>query len=207
MVFPVNVPNVPGVPPVTRAIGALANVATFLTGDAQGLFSGLFGTPQWGIYQGGSPVVLAENVVSFDYKHQWSVADFPIERGAFASYNKVQVPYDARFRFSTGGSSAARQAFLNSIAAIAGDLNLYNIVTPDAVYINANINHYDYDRKAMSGVGLLTVDVWTTEIRQVGETITSNVASPSIAPQINGGPVQPTAATATQGAAFPIGPQ
>ncbi len=191
----VHVPNVPGVPSVVFA--AATEVITLLTRDAISLFTG-FPISPWGIYQGGVPVVLAETVTAFDYKQQWSISDFPVERGGFESYNKVAVPFETGFRFAAGGVSIQRQQLLASIAAIAGNTELYDVVTPDAVYINVNVSRYDYRQTATDGVGLVQVDVFTTEIRQVVGVALSNTQAPTSAAQTNSGPVQAVAATSTQ---------
>jgi hypothetical protein len=201
MAFVVNVPNVPGVPSVVFAAGA-GQLLNYLTADAFGVFAGVALQQPWGIYLGGAPIILCDNVVSFDYRQQWAVSDFPVERGAFESYDKVQIPFDGRFRFSAGGSEANRAAFLASIAAVAGDLNLYTIVTPDAIYPSVNITHYDYSRSAGNGAGLIVVDVWTLEIRETVNDQMSATQSPTSAPQANGGTVQPTAPTPKQNAAL-----
>lgn len=191
----VHVPNVPGVPSVVFA--AATEVITLLTRDAISLFTG-FSISPWGIYKGGFPVVLAETVTAFDYKQQWSISDFPVERGGFESYNKVAVPFETGFRFAAGGVSVQRQQLLDSIAAIAGDTELYDVVTPDAVYINVNISRYDYRQRASDGVGLIQVDVFATEIREVVGLALSNSKAPTSAAQTNSGPVQAVAATTTQ---------
>lgn len=196
----VNVPNVPGVPSVIFA--AASQALTLLTRDALSLFTGSPISP-WGIYQGGSRIIRAETITSFDYKQQWSIADFPVERGGFESYNKVAVPFEVGFRFTTGGVDVQRQALLSSIAAIAGNTQLYDVVTPDAVYINVNIARYDYRQTATDGVGLLQVDVYATEIREVIGVALGNTQSPSSAAQSNSGPVKPVAATSTQAAKLP----
>lgn len=186
----------------------MANVIELLAADAIGIFAGAFLPQPWGIYLGGAPVILANTVLSFDYRQQWSVSDYPVERGAFESYDKVQIPYDARFRMATGGSDADKMAFLDSIAAIAGDLNLYDIVTPDAVYLSCNITHYDYNRHATHGLGLLQVDIWVIEVRETATMAMSNTQSPSNAAQVNGGSVQTAPASSAQAALVPyiVGP-
>lgn len=197
MAFVVNVPNVPGVPSVFFASG-VGQALSFLTADAASIFTGALQAQPWGIYLGGFPVVLADNVFSFDYRQQWAISDYPVEKGAFASYDKVQIPFDARFRFTAGGSEANRQAFLASIAAIAGDLNLYTVVTPDAIYPSVNITHYDYSRSANNGAGLISVDLWTLEVRETGGAAMSSTANPTASAQVNSGTVQTTAPTQAQ---------
>lgn len=201
MVFPVNVPRVPGVPSVLFAPG-VAQVLNFLTADAVDLFTGAPLQQPWGIYSGGSPVILADNVVRFDYRQQWAISDFPVEKGAFQSYDKVQIPFDARFQFSAGGSEANKQAFIASIQAVAGDLNLYDVVTPDAIYPSVSITHWSYGQSANNGVGLIVVDIWTLEVRETVNDMQSATQSPTSASQVNGGTVQPVTATPTQNAAL-----
>ena len=193
------VPNLPGVPALLS--GTVNQVITMMTQDAVDYFSGDFG-PQWGIFSGGGAIVTADTVASMEYKQDWVIADFPIEQGSFESYDKVATPFDARVRFVAGGTEAARAALLSSIASIAGDTNLYDVVTPEAVYSPANIRHYDYRRASNSGLGLLIVDVWLEEIRQAGSSGTQTTSAPSGADQQNGGSVQPQAATSgTSGSA------
>ncbi len=177
MVDIVNVPNVAGIPSVIfNAAGLAADAAsTLLTGDLVTSFGS--GPQQWGLYSGGAPVVTADSVLTMEYKQEWAVCDYPVEEGGFASYNKVQIPYDGRFRFAAGGTQAARSALLSSIAAIAGTLHVYDLVTPDAVYPNLNVIHYDYKRTNQSGNGLLMVDVWCQEIRQAGASSSNAFAS------------------------------
>lgn len=194
MAFTVNVPNVPGVPAVLRAVGAVSTAVNLLTSDAISLFGGSLFSQQWGIYLNVVPVVLADNVVSFDYRQQWTISDYPVEQGAFESYDKVQTPFNGRFRFTAGGSETNRQLLLDSIAVIAGDLNLYTIITPEAVYASCNVTHYDYSRSSNNGAGLITVDVWAEEVRQTVTAAMSNTASPTAASQVNVGTVQTTTA-------------
>lgn len=176
-----------------------------VTADAAGLFAGS-PTNAWGIYRGGVPVVVADNVTAFEIRKQWAISSYPVERGSFESFDKVEVPFGVRFRFTAGGSSAKRQALLESIIAIAGDLNLYDVVTPDRVYLSANIERYDYSQTATNGVGLLQVDVTAIEIREVGEALLSATQSPTDAAQTNDGPAQPTPATPAQSGSLGFGP-
>lgn len=194
--FP-NVPNVPGVPAVPRnplAVASTVDAVVLLAQDIIGLITGLTTQP-WGIYRNGLPVILADNVVSLDYKQEWTVSDFPLERGAFESYDKVELPFEARIRFTTGGSRADREAFLQSIEVIAGDLNLYDVVTPERIYQSVNINHYDYARKARNGLGLLIVDIHLVQVRVGTASSFSSTQSPGAADPINGGTVQPSDVT------------
>src|SRR5215831_11227345 len=94
----VNVPNVDGVPAVNFAPGYLAGLvlATFDTGP---LALSLTPAP-WGIYLGGAPIIVANSTISFEFRKEWLLLDYPVERGAFESYNKVWTPFVCRMRFA-----------------------------------------------------------------------------------------------------------
>jgi hypothetical protein len=213
MPFPVNVPDVDGVPPVTFAPGSGGDII-LAAADAIGIAAAFDGPmTRWGIYRGGFPVVIAESVLAVDFKREFAISDYPLEGGSFESYNKVRVPHDARVVLSSGGSLEQRRALLSSIESIIDDLELYDVVTPEAVYPSVNLVHMDYRRSAQSGAGLLQVAVWLREVRvTVGKLVSagsgvaagsgstgnpgdgtgdgSSTAAPSGADQINGGTVQ-----------------
>jgi hypothetical protein len=164
---------------------------------------------QWGLFLDGAPAVTADNVVSFEYKQDWNIADYQIEKGGFESYDKVQTPFDVRLRFSAGGSESNREALITSAQAVAGTMNqpnlsLFDAVTPEATYKSVNVRHIDYHRTATNGVGLVTVDLWLQEVRVnatpqfTSATPITDPKSPSSQSAVNGGNVQPTVPTSAQ---------
>jgi len=153
--------------------------------------------PTWGIFgRNGQVIITADTVVSLDFRKDWTVADYPLEQGAFASYDKVENPSETRIGFWSGGSLANRQALLRSIKAVAGNLNLYDVVTPEETFTNMNITHYDY-RRVDAGAGYVSVVVWLQQIRVTVEAQLST-SEPNGATTTNDGQVQPTAPTAPQ---------
>lgn len=218
--------SIPGLPSLPPGLGNLFSAVPLITGDSVAI--GGQNSQQWGVFLNGDPVVIADNVLSMEYSQDFKISNYPVEGGSFSSYNKVQMPAEVRFRFSTGGSSSDRSDMLNSIATVIGDTNLYDVVTPDASYVNFNFVHQNYRRTAQEGAGLLSVDVKVEEVRSAslivsstgtatnpGDSTTTSAAgsgtefdnrfsgingpqSPSAAPQINGGSVQPVTPTAPE---------
>ena len=203
----VSVPNVDGVPNVLFAPGYAAGLALATADTAAGLL-GFSPAPQWGLYLDGASVISADTIIAFDHKQEWILADYPLERGAFESYDKVQVPFDVRLIFIAGGSLANREALLASVTAIAGDLNVYDAVMPEKVFQNVNVTHFDFRRTTQNGVGILSVAVWCQEVRETTSSAgtsspsatggVGDTASPSGADPVNNGTVQATNATAAQ---------
>lgn len=195
--FP-NIPALPGVPPLPRSIANLENDITLLAADEAGLL-GMLEAPRWGIYdEGGALVAEADSVVNFEHGKEWRISDFPVEEGSFASYNKVETPFDQRVLFAKGGGDAERSDFLNSIDEAVSSLDLYSVVTPDATYVNANLVRYEYRRTSRNGVTLLLVEVVVREVRVAASAAFSDTASPSGADPISGGTVQPQTPSADQ---------
>jgi hypothetical protein len=190
-----QVPNVPGVP-------ALSSYSSFglslLTADLISFVAGLLIGPQWGLFRNGQSVVDADSVVTLEYKQDWALLDYPVAPSGFETYNKVPRPFEARLRFARGGLPADRADFLNSIQAIAGDLNQYDVLTPEVIYRGVNVMHQDYRRTATRGNGLVSVDVWVRQVSVTGTSQFSNTKSPAGANPQGGGNVQTGAPSAQQ---------
>lgn len=188
-------PKIPGAPALLRPPPALSgafaklNTASLLVADAS-IIKQLFNKPQWGVFKDSKAIAAADSVLSFEYRQDTKVSDYPLEKGAFQSYNKVSTPFDARVQLTKGGTEADRSAFLSAIEAATASLDLFDVVTPEKVYKSANLQRFDYRRTANSGVGLITVDLWLIEVR---ETVAAGFAlakNPSGFAPVNGGTVQ-----------------
>lgn len=182
-----NVPNVPGVP---RLSSFSALDVILLTIDLISAIEG-FGTQEWGIFNAGVPAFEFNSVINFEYRRDWSIADYQVEEGGFQSYDKVQHPYDVRMTLVSRGTESSRQALLESIEQVADSLDLLDVVTPEKTYVECNISHFDLRRNAKSGVGIISVDVWLVEIRQTSTSTFTNTKSPNVAGQQALGNQQP----------------
>jgi hypothetical protein len=186
-----NVPNVPGVPPL---LSYSANPIALLLQDAVAALLGLFAPPQWGIFSNGFPVIVADNQISFDYKQDFPISTYPVEQGQFQTYDRVQLPSEIRCRFSAGGNVTNRQNFLQSIDAVMNSgITLYDVVTPEETYLGYTFNHRDFSRTAESGVGLIVVDLWLTEVIETATAQFQNTQQPGNAGQQASGNVTPQA--------------
>lgn len=182
--------NALGVPPLLTHVQQVINSISLVTSDIKLLFG--VSRPKWGIYKNNNIVLIADTVIGFDYRKEWRIARYPMEKGAFQDYNKVEMPYESRVRLTKGGTEADRSAFISAVEAISESLDLYDIVTPEKVYQNVNVSRLEYRRTSTNGVGLLTVELLLMEIRETAtESGMQNTAVPSGADPVNGGNVQP----------------
>jgi hypothetical protein len=196
-----NVPLLLGVPQLVRSILFPPTPLPVLNPVTQDvLVAANTAAPQWGIFTANlqRQVVTPDNVYAFDNRNEWRVSDYPVQTGSFASYNKVVIPYDVTVRLTKGGSLSDRKVFLDQIAAIAGDTNLYTVLTPERSYSNVNVTRYETIRRSGEGAYFLEVDVFLRNIIQVTAqysntaTNTSNAQNASALPPVNQGNVQPS---------------
>ena len=182
-----QVPNLPGVP----ALDSYSeNNIVLLVADAIEAILGVL-SPQWGIFLDGFPVLTYDNQVNFEYGQDWKISTYPVEQGSFTTYDKVQTPSEIRCRFSAGASVTNRQDMLSSIDAVMSDTNLYDVVTPEVVYLDYNFMHRSYDREA-ARVGLVEIDVFLMEILQTATAQFLNTVNPTNSGQVGLGNVPAT---------------
>lgn len=188
MAFVDGVPNVPDFKGLVS--GGLDALIGF---GGAALINMLFGN-QWGVFnQYGIPILLADNVISLKYDRKNNVSDAPIEKGSFASYNKVTEPYNATVQMSVGsGGTFKRGAFLAQIEALTNSTLKFHIITPEYVYLNATITGYDLAREAKDGAQLIKVNLHLVEIREtIVKYDTEEVANPEDSKTTDGGEKQP----------------
>ena len=160
-------------------------IFSLLTADAIG--PGMLGGPQWGIFdQTGAPYIVADSTADLGYARDYLISDAPQTQGAFMSYNKVQVPFDAKVGFLT---NQTRFELLNTLEPLVASLQLVSVVSPEVSYPSANLVHYDLKRTAIKGKTLILVIVWAREVRiiagmQPQATQSTNAATPTQSGQV-----------------------
>jgi hypothetical protein len=200
------VPNAPGVPAMLRNVAKVADAATlgFLgISDALDLLIGSEQV-QWGVFtKAGNPVAIADSVLSFDYRNGSRMSDYPVEQGAFASYNKTSDPYEVRIRMVRAGSERERTDFIFALEAAAASLDTFEVRTPEIYYTGANIDSFDYRRETRNGAGVIIAELHLREIREPMNAVLYSPKAPgAAAPQSQGqvqtGPVPYPVVTVTR---------
>lgn len=190
-----DVPAAPGVPPVKRGVDNPGGGTTDAIGSDSITVTASRGN-KWGIYTAGGKLALeADSIIAVSYDGEYRIADFPIEEGKFESYDKVRLPYEIRVVMTKGGDQPGRQAFLNTLDDLRGDLKLYNVVTPERTYLNVNIARISINRTREQGAGLITAEISLREIVQNVTSSFSKVKSPASANKTNNGSAQATPST------------
>ena len=141
----------PDVPNLPKNIGD----AVIKFGGAQTIK--LFFGNYWGIFdQNGLPLLLVDNVKSVKFQNATKISNAPVEKGSFASYNKVIEPYTVNVVVTkSSGGATERGAFLALLDGFANSTDLFMVITPEAIYPNCNIVGYDYLREASNGARMI----------------------------------------------------
>jgi len=215
-----NIPEYPGVPQLLRVVSAAIASSPKLAisiGTLETILgSALQQAPRWGIFdslgnQLGVSASASNSILSavasqftdpvlstfsFDYMKEMRLSDFPVEGGAFASYNKVEMPANPVVMLALAGSESDRTTFLNAIDAACKSTDLFMVITPEVVYIDYSIERYTYQRSSERGATLLMVAVSLKEVRTVTAAYTV-AATPILSPQ-NPGATSPVNSGMTQ---------
>ena len=157
------------------------------------LINAIFGNV-WGVVnQYGIPILLADNVLSVQYSNTHTISNAPVEKGSFASYNKVADPWKATVQMSKGTQGTfGRGAFLTQIEMLTNSTLKFHVITPEYVYTNACIVGYDIGtREASDGSQLIKVNLNLEEVREVVVKYdTEEVTNPDDAKAKDGGDKQ-----------------
>lgn len=190
-----------GIPSLLGQVANITNTVSLLAADAA-IVVGMFQGPQWGVFNPSGIIALEpDSIISLDFHREWKIPNYPLEKGAFQSYNKVALPSNTRLRMTKGGTDDDRSNFLFQVDFAAASLDIFNVLMPEGTLIKSvNIVNYSYNRTSTNGVGLLTVDIELEEVRVTATAALSNnnTAAASGADPVNDGQVQATAVPTPQ---------
>lgn len=166
--FP-NVPALPGVPQLARSL-------LFPTGSgpslgAAGQQSVLYQATQtdivWGVYDAYNNLAAnADSVKDFGWRKEVRIDNFPIQRGQFATYNRVGTAFECSVTLSKGGTLSERNAFLMQIDVLIdqGNIGLYTIRTPEKSYVDVSCTRAELSRRGVEGFAYFDVELYFIEI-------------------------------------------
>ncbi len=157
------------------------------------------GSSQWQILDSttGSIIITPDTVPRFEFKGSRQISDYPVEQGAFDTYNKVAEPYEIRMLMTCSGLNYAQSAFnalglnigasymdrsdfIDSLEYMLDTTDTFSIVTPDKTYENANLVSFDYKKETRENAVMLVVNAVFHEVRQATGSLYTNSLSPSV---------------------------
>jgi hypothetical protein len=106
-----------------------------------------------------------------------SVVSEPIEKGSFATYNKVIDPLEATARLALTGEPSEIQNALDGLEELKKGEKKLEFITPFETYENFMLESYDYRRDGNSGQDVLQVDIRLKEVREIETGKTTQAVS------------------------------
>ena len=127
------------------------------------------------IVRGQTSSVDFNSMQEFTAEKSSRLPDEPIEKGSFATYNRVIEPRTITCKLSVEGSAAKLQSAIDRLTTLSENDEKITLTTPEQSYKNMMLESFDYRRDVMSGRGVLYVDLRFKEIREVqsAQTTTS----------------------------------
>ena len=125
------------------------------------------------IVRGQSAAVDFNSMQEFSAEKGSRLPDEPIEKGSFATYNRVIEPRSITARLSIEGSAANLQSAIDRLTTLCENDETITLTTPEQSYKNMMLESFDYRRDASNGRGVLYVDLRFKEIREVASQQTT----------------------------------
>jgi hypothetical protein len=158
--------------------------------------------------------IAADSVQEFGWRKENRIPNFPIQQGAFGTYNRVALPFENSITLTKGGTLTDRTAFLQAVDAVIAQANiaLYTIRTPEKSYANVSCTRAEVARRGTGNAFYFDVELFFIEINEVAAqysttstastpvTPTNNASVPSAVPTVNRGlnyPQTPSTSTVT----------
>jgi hypothetical protein len=172
-----DVPNLPGVPAINRSSAGYVAAGLTILGEILPLST--FGL-NWGItFLDGTSALTPDSFVSYEYKEEYRIPNYPTELGGFLNYNKVALPFDIKITVTcSGNGKMTTTEFLQRLYYLLETTTFISIITPDISFLVTNLIHIDYKKEATNGATMIIANLWFQEIR-----LTEELLPPTAQPQ------------------------
>ena len=135
------------------------------------------------IVKGQSAAIDFNSMQEFSAEKSSRLPDEPIEKGSFATYNRIIEPRAITCRLSIEGSASKLQSAIDRLTDLCENDEKITLTTPEQSYPNMMRESFDYRRDAMNGRGVLYVDLRFKEIREVASQQTTTSVEEPIEPE------------------------
>lgn len=135
------------------------------------------------IVRGQKAAVDFSSMQEFSAEKGSRLPDEPIEKGSFATYNRIINPRTITAQLSVEGSKADLQNAIDRLTDLCENDEKITLTTPEQSYKNMMLESFDYRRDATNGRGVLYVDLRFKEIREVASQQTTTSVEEPIEPE------------------------
>ena len=135
------------------------------------------------IVRGQKAAVDFSSMQEFSAEKSSRLPNEPIEKGSFATYNRIIEPRSITCQLSVEGGKADLQNAIDCLTTLCENDEKISLVTPEQSYPNMMLESFDYRREAANGRGVLYVDLRFKEIREVASQQTTTSVEEPIEPE------------------------
>lgn len=132
------------------------------------------------------PLTVPDSWGEFTPVYDSQVSDYPVEKGAFAVYNKVRRPIGVTVTLVKTGSDVARFTWLAAIqqSELQAPTRLFTLISPQSVYVDYTITGMSFETRQDRGSNMLYLTVRFMEIAQIpsSDDTKTNVQEPKSSP-------------------------
>jgi hypothetical protein len=125
---------------------------------------------------GGGNAVTFTSFMGMNVRNEGRVLSHPVERGGFASYNKVESPLAITVTLAVQGSEPDFAGILLRLEEYKREAVRLAVATPAALHESMTLQAYSYRRDREAGAGMLTVELSLVEVREVETRVTASLA-------------------------------
>ena len=125
------------------------------------------------IVRGAKAEVSFSSMQEFSAEKSSQLPDEPIEKGSFATYNRVIEPRSITCQLAVEGSASKLQNIVDRLTTLSENDEKVTLTTPEQSYPNMMLESFDYQRDAQNGRGVLYVELRFKEIREVASQQTT----------------------------------
>jgi len=148
------------------------------------------------------PLTVPDSWGEFTPVYDSQVSDYPVEKGAFAVYNKVRRPIGVTVTLVKTGSDVARFTWLAAIqqSELQAPTRLFTLISPQSVYVDYTITGMSFETRQDRGSNMLYLTVRFMEIAQIpsSDDTKTNAQEPKSSPIDRIGQVYTDAANSVQ---------
>lgn len=163
------VPKALGVPALLRSGAQLLDTITLGYLGIGGALNSLIGEEpvKWAVFDaGGEKIAPYDSVFAVGSQVDSRISDYPLEQGSFASYNKIDMPFDVVVTLNCGGSEGDRAEFLSKLEEARRSLDKFSVLTPERTYRDVNFTGMNVQRSTREGANLIIAQLIGREVRE-----------------------------------------
>lgn len=140
----------------------------------------MIGTEWTLIDEDGQTAVSMTSFIDIDLRNEGQALSYPVEKGSFTDFNKVQGPLEIRATLGKQGDPSEIEDLLNRLNEFQREAVKLAVATPDTLYGSMTLESYSYKRTSESNATMLTVELTLKEVREVETQVKTTASESSI---------------------------